>query len=727
MKQFLYFLFFAAVLAAGCKRNDQDNVAPPLSVKSFLPNSGNPGTVVTIHGTGFSRTLDANAVTFNGTKATVLNANDTTLVVASPDKGATGAIAVTVNGHSAQGGTYTYQALSLHGMTPANGPAGTSVTISGAGFTSLDSPAVVTVNGVRAIVSSANDTTLIITIPVTTGAGPIHVSVNGQEADGPVFAFNAITAIKPASGNTGTQVMFTGSGFSTTASDNIIMFNGVVAKVLSATATTLTVVAPANVQTGPVSVTINGQKTAGPVFTAVPAPVITTVAPLSGPVGAIVTLTGNYYSTLTDEDVITLNGTAVKILSATAKQLTFAVPAGATNGPIVLNVNGQTVTGPNYTVQSLGISSMLPDNGLDGTVVTIKGTGFDANAANDNLTINGLSIPVTAATDTTLTVTMPTGFTSGQMKLVVGSLTALSPKFRKAGVVTFYTGDAVMNNADGLVVDSKGYVYVSGNNQINKIAPDGSSYVVWAGSATENGNVDAQGNDARFFNISGMTIDANDNIYVTDGANASIRKVTPDAKVTTLGKNPNFTPKYLTTDPQGNIYFGSDYSGVGRLTPDGGVSVLFTNISPNGPFVYHNGFFYIGSGNGFIARLTLNVPGYTVFAGQNFNGGFADGPLGINRLNAPQSIVYDPVSNQLYFVDGYNYAIRSASIDDGTVTTITGAAGTFNQGQSGYQDGTLGQALFNVGNNSPIAVDKNGNIYVIDGGFNARIRKILLQ
>ncbi len=71
-------------------------------------------------------------------------------------------------------------------------------------------------------------------------------------------------------------------------------------RLYSAAAGKLVVTAPGGVATGPVVVSINGQKTIGQVFTVVPKPVIRTVTPLSAPAGAAVDIAGDYFSTLPD-------------------------------------------------------------------------------------------------------------------------------------------------------------------------------------------------------------------------------------------------------------------------------------------------------------------------------------------------------------------------------------------------------------------------------------------
>jgi len=67
-----------------------------------------------------------------------------------------------------------------------------------------------------------------------------------------------ISSFSPASGNVGSTVIITGTGFSTTAANNIVYFGAVKAVVSSATTTTLTVTVPAGATYKPLSVTTGG-------------------------------------------------------------------------------------------------------------------------------------------------------------------------------------------------------------------------------------------------------------------------------------------------------------------------------------------------------------------------------------------------------------------------------------------------------------------------------------
>jgi hypothetical protein len=77
-----------------------------------------------------------------------------------------------------------------------------------------------------------------------------------------------VASIAPQDGTPGTTVTISGSGFSTTAAENQVAFGDALAQVTSATATELTVIAPAGSGAALVSVAVNGETaTSHPTFT----------------------------------------------------------------------------------------------------------------------------------------------------------------------------------------------------------------------------------------------------------------------------------------------------------------------------------------------------------------------------------------------------------------------------------------------------------------------------
>ena len=149
-----------------------------VSIISFTPSRGPVGTTVTIFGTGFSTTPSQNAVTFNGTGATVSTATSTKLVVTVPSGATTGYIADTSPGGSATSASvFTVEnpgTPTISSFSPTIGTWGTSVAISGTNFDAgTPSNNRVSVNLTRALVSSLTSTSISTSVPLNATTGHV--------------------------------------------------------------------------------------------------------------------------------------------------------------------------------------------------------------------------------------------------------------------------------------------------------------------------------------------------------------------------------------------------------------------------------------------------------------------------------------------------------------------------------------------------------------------------
>ena len=76
----------------------------------------------------------------------------------------------------------------------------------------------------------------------------------------------------------------------------------------------------------------------------------------------------------------------------------------------------------------------------------------------------------------------------------------------------------------------------------------------FAGTPGLRGDSDGTGTAADFVGPLGITIDAADNLYVTDPGNGTIRKITPGGVVTTIFKSNLGYMIGIALDSSGNIY-----------------------------------------------------------------------------------------------------------------------------------------------------------------------------
>lgn len=713
---FLFSLLLASTVVlviTGCKKDDK--VAPvQIEVKNYYPNSGQAGTLVTIEGKGFSSNLSQYKANVAGTDAEMVSATSEALVVRMPASGKTGNIAFVYADKTYEVGAYTYQALTVSRVFPNNGTVGSQIRISGAGFSSIKEPAVVAVNGKPALIVSVTDTLIVAEIPVDAGTGPVTVKVDGMQAKGQDFKYQAVGTIKPLTGGANTKVSIRGSGFETTPEGNIIDFNGKPATVVSATETEIVVLAPAAVTTGPVSVNINGQKITGPAFTVVGKPVLNVVSPLSGPQGSVMTITGDIFSTVLDENHVFINNVEVPVTAATKNQLTLTLPGGTGSGSVRVVVNDQGTDGPQFKDQTLGITNITPDNGLAGTSITITGTGFSAVAAQNIVTINGVAATVTAATETSLTLTAPPTVSTGDLKVVVNGLEALAPvPFRRAGVITFVGGpnsSVLSNGTIAMDIDSHDNLYVVDQvaKQVKKITPDGTVTVL-----------QAKGVDIVWNHPTGITIDRNDNIYVADAGAFNIRKITPSGDITV--HTSGFAPGAITIDANGVIYAGISgvAAGMNRVTTVGTYSKISgpvwllsrSAIDDAGNIYYPDQ----SSNSANAVRITPTSGSSYDLVGQS-EAGYADGISYMAQFNGISTLVFTK-PGELMVMDNNNKALRKVIVATREVSTLSKFG-------FGYVDGTLAQAKFqSIGD---MAIASDGSIYLLDYQ-NKAIRKVFLQ
>jgi IPT/TIG domain./Domain of unknown function DUF11. len=146
----------------------------PASITSFTPNNSAPGTTVKITGVNFT---NASAVTFNGTAASFVVTNNTTIGATVPAGFSTGPISVTTPAGTTNSTGLFYAAPSITSFAPTHGLPGTNVVITGANFLGAT---VVRFNGtIASFTPPTNNTTLVAVVPNGAQTGPITVGAPG--------------------------------------------------------------------------------------------------------------------------------------------------------------------------------------------------------------------------------------------------------------------------------------------------------------------------------------------------------------------------------------------------------------------------------------------------------------------------------------------------------------------------------------------------------------------
>lgn len=314
----------------------------------------------------------------------------------------------------------------------------------------------------------------------------------------------------------------------------------------------------------------------------------------------------------------------------------------------------------------------------------------------------------------------------------------IKPLGNKDEVTTIASG---MNFPNGVTIGRNGELFVAENAGQKILKVDAAGRVsTFAGQSTS-GHENGKGTEARFFDPMFILLDADDNLIVADYSNNQIRKITPDGDVTLLAGRPDAwygkkdgtgtdaefqLPYWMAMDAVGNIFISDGGNNTIRKMTPGAVVTTFAGSgavgSGNGPaldatFYGICGLAFDKAGNLFTCDINNHLIRKITPEGQvsTYAGTGVPGNTNGDRLSAsfnnPIGIAIDPADN-IYITDMLNQQIRKIS-PEGVVSTIAGT------GQKGAADGPAASASFNFPGG--IAVDGAGNIFIVDM-HNGKIR-----
>jgi FG-GAP-like repeat/IPT/TIG domain/FG-GAP repeat len=248
-----------------------------------------------------------------------------------------------------------------------------------------------------------------------------------------------IVSFIPNIGNTGTVVTITGTYFTGATA---VSFGGVPASSFTVDSPTSITAVVGSGATGNVNVTTPYGSVSLTGFNYTAIPLISSFAPIAAGTGVPVTITGNNFLGTT---AVSFGGTPAASFTVVSPTTITAVVGSGVSGSvnIVTPLGTASLPGFTYTVQPT-ITSFAPVSGPIGTSVTITGTNFSTNPSNNFVFFGAVKTVVSAATSTSLTVTVPNGATYEPLSVAVNNYTAYSGKPFN---VTFPSDNAPFNHA----------------------------------------------------------------------------------------------------------------------------------------------------------------------------------------------------------------------------------------------------------------------------------------
>ncbi|HRG47038.1 MAG TPA: hypothetical protein PLX69_13995 [Leptospiraceae bacterium] len=287
------------------------------------------------------------------------------------------------------------------------------------------------------------------------------------------------------------------------------------------------------------------------------------------------------------------NNQIKKIVNETTVTILADTKAGqGTSGPELNNPEGIAIdkNGVLYVANTgtATVGNNIVKIAVDGTATNYAGTYGARSFANGTLTAARFSKPegifYNAITDRIIVADVLNyqirSISTTEVTTTVGSISSISGYLNANGTT------ALLNEPKGVVVDSSGNILFadSKNNSIRKISTTGDVTTLAGSIASESGATDGNGISARFNGPYGLAIDASNNVYVADGANQTIRKVTSTGVVTTVAGlagtdgNTDGTASVATFSKPRGLAFNKEYTILYVSTTGGGTNSKIRKI-----------------------------------------------------------------------------------------------------------------------------------------------------
>jgi hypothetical protein len=455
-------------------------------ILGFTPQGGVNGAVVTISGNNFTGTT---GVSFGGVAATsfkVISDHEISAVVGS---GASGVVVVTTTSGSGSLPGFIYSDKPLISIvTPSAAIPGSTVTITGANFSSVKS---VSFGGVPATSFVVNSST---SITAVTGQGsPGKIAVGTQdtiiEYDGfKMLLPPTIATFTPTTSGSGSEVSITGSNFYDVAS---VTFGGTPARSFNVVSPTLIRAIVGNGVSGDVRVITSAGKISLAGYRYLSSSWPTSFYPAIGSKGSSIIINGFNIGTV--KSVFFGDAPAASFIIESPTRIVAIVGDGASGDVSITDSMGtHKLAGFTYVAETQPIiTSFAPATGSMGSTITINGNNFNRTT---KVSFNG--VPAASFTVTSpfsikaivgtggsgkVSITSPGGTDSldGFIFTKAPVIASFSPQKAEEGSIVTITGANFSSASSGNIVffgTVKAQVISASSTQLIVTVPQGATF-----------------------------------------------------------------------------------------------------------------------------------------------------------------------------------------------------------------------------------------------------------
>lgn len=366
----------------------------------------------------------------------------------------------------------------ISSFAPVAGGQGTIVMIKGVNFSDVQD---VSFGGVPAAIFSVISDTLIRAVVANGASGTVRVRTPYAGGARNAFTFYYppdITSFTPTSGAAGDTITITGTQFTATTN---VLFGGIPAASFSVISDTQIKAVLGKGTSGKITVYSGGGVDSLDGFKTVP--VISSFTPQRGTTASVITITGTGLDLVTSVSVGGVPVRSFVIDSVTG--ITAVIGAGNTGSVKVANANGEfSLPGFTFILPPV-ITNVSTYKASAGSTVTITGTNFSSTPAGNIVYFGAMRGTVTAASATSLSVTVPAGATYSPVSVTTNELTAysrlpFSPTFSGGGSIT---AGSFTSRTDYLAGPDPTYCLDGGIADVNN---DGLSEMIIGNSSPDN-------------------------------------------------------------------------------------------------------------------------------------------------------------------------------------------------------------------------------------------------
>lgn len=482
---------------------------------------------------------------------------------------------------------------------------------------------------------------------------------------------------------------------------------------------------------------------------------VTAVSPAEGYTNDLVTVTGLNFDPVAENNIVRFGEHVAAVKSATATELQVLAPNGSGEVHVTVTTNQGTSAGKlfKFLVPEIVMTSISPDKGIAGDIVTINGKNFNENIYNNLVQFNDVVAEVKSATATRLEVVVPEGRSTVNVTVAIGrnktaalpfvytvnktTIVDIAPASAFAGDEVTISGTFKSPTDENVVLfgSERARITASSDSELTVIVPSGSGIVdVVVSSAddssepwkfqyatvrlTELSRTQAEACDT--LTIAGNGFDpivSNNKVYfgqsigeVITATPNQLRVVVPqfsddnaDVNVSAVvnGGTSNVLPFHLL-QYYTEIIAGCGVKGSSTGTVDAGEAQF--NQPVNLAFDMAGNLYIAESTGATVRRLTTG--GKVEFIAGAYNSfGAVDGTGADAKFKYPYDLTVGPDGN-IYVADVTNHLIRKVT-PNGVVTTVAGVLNS-----SSAANGTGTEATFR----EPycITTDNDGNLLVGD-------------